>query len=70
MNRVQVLSLVAGALPNDKRFLKTPYVGKHGWVSLIVDGKLDAKLLAGLVRQAYEQVALRRMLGELAEQES
>jgi len=53
-------------LTDKKRFLRTHYVGQHGWVSLIVDGKLDEQLLAGLVRQAYEQVALKRMLAALA----
>ena len=54
-------------LTDTRRFQRTPYVGQHGWVSLIVDGPLDKELLAGLVRQAYEQVALRRMLAKLAE---
>src|SRR5206468_9540493 len=49
-------------LLNDDRFFPTPYAAHQGWVSLKVDSTTDWAEVAGLVRQAYRQVALRRML--------
>ena len=48
-------------LLKDDRFYPTPYAARQGWVSLRLDGKIDWKELAGLIREAYRQVALKRM---------
>ena len=52
-------------LLKDDRFFPTPYAAHQGWVSLRVDGKTDWGEAAGLVREAYRQAALKRMLKAL-----
>jgi predicted DNA-binding protein (MmcQ/YjbR family) len=52
-------------LLKDGRFFPTPYAARQGWVSLRVDGRTDWQEVAGLLREAYRQVALKRMLKEL-----
>jgi len=52
-------------LLNDERFYPTPYAGRLGWVSLWVDSNTDWDEVSGLVRAAYRQVALKRMLKAL-----
>jgi predicted DNA-binding protein (MmcQ/YjbR family) len=52
-------------LLEDARFFPTPYAARLGWVSLRIDGKTDWEEVRGLVRQAYRQVALKRMLKAL-----
>jgi predicted DNA-binding protein (MmcQ/YjbR family) len=52
-------------LLNDDRFFPTPYAARLGWVSLRIDGKTDWHEVAGLLREAYRQVALNRMLRAL-----
>ena len=49
-------------LLKDARFYLTPYVGKHGWVSLRATGPLDWVEVAALAHQSYRQVAIKRML--------
>jgi predicted DNA-binding protein (MmcQ/YjbR family) len=49
-------------LLQDERFFPTPYAAHQGWVSLHLDGAIDWNEVAGLVREAYRQVALKRML--------
>ena len=56
-------------LLNDDRFVPTPYAAHQGWVSLTVDSATDWAEVAGLVREAYRQVALQRMLRALDAQE-
>ena len=53
------------ALLADGRFFPTPYAARQGWVSLPIDGATDWDEVRGLVREAYRQVALRRMLQAL-----
>jgi predicted DNA-binding protein (MmcQ/YjbR family) len=53
-------------LRND-RFFPTPYAARQGWVSLRLNGKTDWNEIAGLIREAYCQVALQRMLKALDE---
>jgi predicted DNA-binding protein (MmcQ/YjbR family) len=55
-------------LEND-RFFPTPYAARLGWVSLHIDGKTDWNEVRGLIREAYRQVALKRMLKALDQQE-
>jgi predicted DNA-binding protein (MmcQ/YjbR family) len=52
-------------LLNDDRFFPTPYAARLGWVSLRIDGRTDWDEVRGLVREAYRQVALKRMLKAL-----
>ena len=52
-------------LLKDKRFFPTPYAARLGWVSLRIDGKTDWDEVRSLVREAYRQVALKRMLKAL-----
>jgi predicted DNA-binding protein (MmcQ/YjbR family) len=54
-------------LLKDARFYPTPYAARQGWVSLRLDGKTDWDELNGLIREAYRQVALKRMLKALEE---
>ena len=46
-------------LLRDQRFLKTPYVGRHGWVSLRLTGRLSWKEIRALVARSYAQVGGR-----------
>jgi predicted DNA-binding protein (MmcQ/YjbR family) len=52
-------------LLKDERFFPTPYAARQGWVSLRIDGRTDWDEVRGLVREAYRQVALKRMLKAL-----
>jgi predicted DNA-binding protein (MmcQ/YjbR family) len=52
-------------LLEDDRFYPTPYAARHGWVSIRLDGDIDWDEIEQLVREAYRQVALRRMLQAL-----
>jgi predicted DNA-binding protein (MmcQ/YjbR family) len=56
-----------GELLKDDRFFPTPYAAHQGWVSLRLDGKIDWDEVEELVREAYRQVALKRMLQALDE---
>ena len=49
----------------DDRFFPTPYAAHQGWVSLRIDVKTNWDEVRGLVREAYHQVALQRMLKAL-----
>jgi predicted DNA-binding protein (MmcQ/YjbR family) len=52
-------------LLRDGRFYPTPYAARQGWVSLRLGDGTDWGEIGGLVREAYRQVALRRMLKAL-----
>jgi predicted DNA-binding protein (MmcQ/YjbR family) len=54
-------------LLQDARFFPTPYAAHMGWVSLRLDGKTDWNEVRELLREAYRQVALQRMLKALDE---
>ncbi|MBI3210299.1 MAG: MmcQ/YjbR family DNA-binding protein [Candidatus Solibacter usitatus] len=50
-----------GVYLKDARFYRTPYVGKHGWVSLKVNAaEIDWKEVEGLVKQSYSLIAPAR----------
>jgi predicted DNA-binding protein (MmcQ/YjbR family) len=53
----------------DVRFFLTPYSAHQGWVSLRIDGRTDWQEVRRLVREAYRQVALKRMVKALDEEE-
>jgi predicted DNA-binding protein (MmcQ/YjbR family) len=55
-------------LLEDDRFFPTPYAARQGWVSLRIDSKTDWDEVSRLVREAYRQVALKRMLVALGEE--
>jgi predicted DNA-binding protein (MmcQ/YjbR family) len=51
---VNVGTLMQGMFLDDPRFLRTPYIGKHGWVTLRVHGaRLNWKEIRGLVKGSY-----------------
>src|SRR5262249_31308168 len=54
-------------LLKDSRFFPTPYAAPQGWVSLTLDADTDWEEITGLVREAYKQVALKRMLKAIGE---
>jgi predicted DNA-binding protein (MmcQ/YjbR family) len=56
-------------LLSDSRFFPTPYAARQGWVSLTIDNSTDWSEVEGLLREAYRQVALKRMLKALEAQE-
>lgn len=37
-----------------ERFFRPPYVGHKGWVGVRIDGRPDWKIVAGVVRDAYD----------------
>ena len=41
----------------DPRFEKTQYVGRHGWVTLTLDTKVEMEEVAELIRGSYEFVS-------------
>ncbi|HLV26233.1 MAG TPA: MmcQ/YjbR family DNA-binding protein [Gemmatimonadales bacterium] len=47
------------------RYFVPPYVGKAGWVGVVLDGETDWKQLKDLLRDAYSLVAPRRLLALL-----
>jgi predicted DNA-binding protein (MmcQ/YjbR family) len=55
-------------LLEDPRFYPTPYAARQGWVSLRLDGSTNWDEVAGLLREAYCQVALKRMIRALDSQ--
>jgi predicted DNA-binding protein (MmcQ/YjbR family) len=52
-------------LLEDERFFPTPYAARQGWVSLRLGNATDWDELRELVREAYQQVANKRMLKAL-----
>ncbi len=56
-------------LLKDDRFFPTPYAARQGWVSLWIDAHTDWVEVRGLLREAYRQVALKRMLQALDSEE-
>jgi predicted DNA-binding protein (MmcQ/YjbR family) len=58
-----------GHLLDDDRFHKTPYIGQHGWVTVIFHTLAEAELLA-LVSDSYRRIAGKKLLAQLAGAES
>src|SRR5450755_3060708 len=44
----------------DARFYRTPYVGQHGWVSLLAKTKLDWREIEQLVHGSHELVGAKK----------
>jgi predicted DNA-binding protein (MmcQ/YjbR family) len=55
-------------LLQDKRFYPTPYAARMGWVSLRITSNTNWSEVAALLREAYKQVALQRMLAALGDE--
>lgn len=49
----------------DPRFYRTPYIGRHGWVSLKAGGPIDWTEVQHLMIESYRLVASKRMLSRL-----
>lgn len=55
---IKVGTLLQGVFLDDPRFFRTPYIGKHGWVTLRVYAlPLDWKEISELVKGSYQLVA-------------
>ena len=48
-----------------ERFFRPPYVGIKGWIGVRIDGKPDWNVVAGLVTEAYREVASPALLKKL-----
>jgi hypothetical protein len=53
---------------NPKRFFVPPYVGPSGWVGVRLEGRVDWKELDMLVRDAYRQVAPKRLAAQVEDE--
>jgi predicted DNA-binding protein (MmcQ/YjbR family) len=51
------------------RFFEAPYAARFGWVCMFADESLNWREVDGLLRDSYRQVAPKRMLVALDEQE-
>ena len=49
-------------MSDPKRFFVPPYVGPRGWIGVRIDGRPAWRLIATLARDAYVQVAPKRLL--------
>ena len=47
------------------QFFRPPYVGGRGWIGVRIDRKPDWKIVAGLVADAYREVAPPRLVSRL-----
>ncbi|MGA8013753.1 MAG: MmcQ/YjbR family DNA-binding protein [Candidatus Acidiferrales bacterium] len=57
---INVGKLLQGIFLDDPRFFRTPYIGKHGWVTLrVYAAPLNWKEIRDLVRGSYLLVAPR-----------
>jgi hypothetical protein len=54
--------LIAG---DAERFFRPPYVGHRGWVGVRIDGAPDWEEIEQIVRDAYRQIAPKRLLAQL-----
>ena len=52
------------SLLSDPRFLKTPYIGQHGWVTIAYK-QLSEEEMRTLVVDSWRRVATKRQLAEL-----
>lgn len=49
-------------LESQARFRRAAHIGRHGWVSLALDVRVDWTEVQELLQASYRQVALKRML--------
>jgi hypothetical protein len=50
---------------NPSQFFRPPYVGHRGWLGVRIDLDPDWAEIAEIVREAYRQVAPKRLLAQL-----
>jgi len=50
-------------------YVKTPYIGQHGWVSLDPDASPDWEELTVLIKEAYLQAAPKKLVKQVLETE-
>jgi predicted DNA-binding protein (MmcQ/YjbR family) len=55
----------AGLVESDPRFSIAKYVGKHGWVTMRVGGKIDWKEIEALVEGSYRLIAPQALVKKL-----
>ena len=55
----------ARALVKQARFWPSPYVGKHGWVSMDVTQRKSWDEVAALIRESYQLIAPKASLAKL-----
>jgi hypothetical protein len=48
-----------------ERFFRPPYVGPRGWLGVRLDRDLDWGEIAGIVEDAYRQIAPKKLIAEL-----
>ena len=48
-----------------ERFFRPPYVGHRGWIGVRLDRDLDWDEVAGIVEEAFRQVAPKKLIAEL-----
>jgi predicted DNA-binding protein (MmcQ/YjbR family) len=48
-------------LIQDPRFAVASYVGRHGWTTLSVEGRLDWVRIESLIRRSYAHIAPKRL---------
>jgi predicted DNA-binding protein (MmcQ/YjbR family) len=51
-------------LIQDARFYVSPYVGKHGWIGILVD-EVEWEFVADLVESSYRLIATKRLVRAL-----
>lgn len=52
-------------LLRDPRYLYSDYVGRFGWVSFILEGRIDWNEVAGLVLASYRLIASKKRIADL-----
>jgi len=57
-------------LLRNPRYLYSHYVGRFGWVSLVVEGGADWNEVAGLVLASYRLIAPKRLVTQLDDEPS
>jgi predicted DNA-binding protein (MmcQ/YjbR family) len=58
---VKVGTLLQGVFLDDSRFFRTPYIGKHGWVTLrVYAARLNWSEIRELVKGSYDLVAPKK----------
>lgn len=63
---LKVGKLLRGVFLEDPRFFSTPYIGKHGWVTLRVHAApLNWNEIRGLVKGSYELVTPKALARKL-----
>ena len=60
---IKVAKTEQGMFLEDPRFIRTPYIGQHGWVSLKIAERLDWEEVEELVKGSYRLVAGRHAAG-------